>query len=309
MLTYRIAKRNPEQFQSLTGLSIEEFESLYDKVKTVYQSANEQHLSLTRRRRKHKAGRKFRHNLKNRLLLFLTWLRVYASYRVLGLLFNLDKSNICRNIKKMLPVVQKITELSLPDLKKDSKAEDLETLVQEFPQLRAIVDATEQRIRRPNDADVQKEYYSGKKKAHTQKTQIVINQESRIYHVSTSVPGKKHDLTLERESKINELLPLPIKMMGDKGYQGLQDDNPIRIIELPLRKPKGTELTTEQKEANSIISKTRIFVEHVIAHIKIFQILYQVYRHPRHIYNRIFRLIAGLVNLHKEYRLTVCASP
>jgi hypothetical protein len=309
MLTYKIAHQKPEEFRSLTGLSVEEFDQLYREVKQVYQDAEERRLARPNRLRKRGAGRKFRRDLRNRLLLVLTWLRVYPSYRVLGLLFNLDKSTICRNLKMMVSLLQQVTDMALPDVNADDVGEDdLEAILAAFPQLRAIVDATEQRIRRPKNKEVQKAHYSGKKKAHTCKTQVVVNSQGQVCHASESVPGSQHDLTLERQSKINEQLPPQIDLMGDKGYQGLQNDNPQRTVELPVRKPRGQELTDEQKTFNRILAGTRIVVEHTLAHMKIFQVLYQVYRHARDAYSSIFRLIAGLVNRHIDRRLAAATS-
>lgn len=309
MLTYETVSTKPEEFRSLTGLSVEEFDQLYSEVEQVYPAAEDRRLARPNRKRKRGAGRKFRHVLRNRLLLTLTWLRVYPSCRVLGLLFNLDKSNISRNLKIMLPVLQQVTDLALPELGPDQGEDDLEVILARFPELRVIVDATEQRTRRPKNNQVQKAYYSGKKKAHTIKTQVLVNPEGRPCHVSDSVPGSQHDLTLERQSQVNEQLAPQIKMMGDKGYQGLQNDNPKRTIELPTRKPQGQELTDEQKAANRALSVTRIVVEHVLAHVKVFQVLYQVYRHSRDAYNRIFRLVVGLVCRRIDRRLAAAASP
>jgi len=309
MLTYKTTSQKPEEFRSLTGLSVEEFDQLYREVKQVYEEAEGRRLTRPNRIRKRGAGRKFRRDLRNRLLLVLTWLRVYPSYRVLGLLFNLDKSTICRNLKMMVSLLQQVTDTALPDLDTDDAGEDdIEAILAAFPQLKAIVDATEQRIRRPKDQEVQKAHYSGKKKAHTRKTQVVVNQQGRICHVSESAPGSKHDLTLERQSKINEQLPSQVELMGDKGYQGLQNDNPQRTVELPVRKPQRQELTDEQKAFNRVLAGTRIVVEHTLAHMKIFQVLSQVYRHARHAYSSIFRLIAGLLNRHIDRRLAATTS-
>ena len=309
MLTYKTTSQKPEEFRSLTGLSVEEFDQLYRDVKQVYEEAEEYRLTRPNRVRKRGAGRKFRRDLRNRLLLVLTWLRVYPSCRVLGLLFNLDKSTICRNLKMMVSLLQQVTNTALLDLSTtDGGEDDFDAILAAFPQLKAIVDATEQRVRRPKDKEVQKAHYSGKKKAHTRKTQVVVNAQGRIGHVSESVPGSKHDLTLERQSKVNEQLPSQIELMGDKGYQGLQNDNPDRTVELPVRKPPGQELTDEQKALNRVLAGTRIVVEHTLAHMKIFQVLSQVYRHARDAYSSIFRLIAGLINRHVDRRLAAATS-
>jgi hypothetical protein len=57
-----------------------------------------------------------------------------------------------------------------------------------------VPDATEQRIQRPGDDERQRHHYSGKKKAHTRKTAIVVNERGRIRDVTHSTPGSQHDL-------------------------------------------------------------------------------------------------------------------
>src|SRR5262249_56695001 len=64
-----------------------------------------------------------------------------------------------------------------------------------FPEVRVLIDSKEQRVNRPRGYDAQKPYYSGKKKAHTVKTQVVVDPCGRIEAVSDSVPGgADHDL-------------------------------------------------------------------------------------------------------------------
>jgi len=53
----------------------------------------------------------------------------------------------------------------------------------------------------------------------------------------------------------------------DTGYQGYAPRN-TAIIQ-PTRKPRGKELTAEQKAENKVISSTRIKAEHAISGIKI----------------------------------------
>jgi len=94
------------------------------------------------------------------------------------------------------------------------------------PDQLAIVDATEQWVERAKVYATQKMFYSGKKKAHTIKTQIIVNEHGRIRDVSDSVPGSTHDLTLLRESGVKTELPAGLTVMGDTGYRGLQNDFP-----------------------------------------------------------------------------------
>ena len=72
----------------------------------------------------------------------LIWLRVYPVYNVLGFIFDLDKSNICRNLKPVLAVLheQLGDELSWPD--KHQRQKKMAQFLREFPEVAVIIDAT-----------------------------------------------------------------------------------------------------------------------------------------------------------------------
>lgn len=150
-----------------------------------------------------------------------------------------------------------------------------------------FIDATEQQINRPQKN--QKRYYSGKKKKHTLKNQIVIDANSKIRSVSKSVEGKKHDKKLYDESRIYTKQKTNIK--GNLGYYGTDS------ITVPKKKPKKIELTKEEKDFNKQFSRERIKVEHVFGKMKVFQILSQRFRNPKAKHALIFKNIAGLYNL------------
>ncbi|HXS60022.1 MAG TPA: transposase family protein, partial [Candidatus Sulfopaludibacter sp.] len=59
-------------------------------------------------------GRHFKLDVKNRFLMLLIYYRLYITYTLAGFLFDLDQSNICRDIRKIeglirlcLPISQK----------------------------------------------------------------------------------------------------------------------------------------------------------------------------------------------------------
>ena len=120
----------------------------------------------------------------------LLWLRIYPTYAVLGFLFDLHKRNAQLNVRAALQVLD-----TFEDFPFDRPAGDREKLrtaaevMAAFPQVRLVIDAKEQRINRPRDAEVQRPYYSGKKKAHTLKTQVAVDPCGRIESVSDSCPA------------------------------------------------------------------------------------------------------------------------
>jgi len=64
----------------------------------------------------------------------------------------------------------------------------------------------------------------------------------------------------------------------------------------PLKKPRKSELTDEQKQSNRELARRRVAVEHVIRCLKIFRILAERYRNRRKRFAIRFNLIAGLHN-------------
>src|SRR6266542_3734891 len=105
MLTYAFLKERPAKLRAVTGLTVAEFEQLYQEVAARYDAAEASRLDRPNRQRRRGAGRKFRAPLVDRLLLVLIWLRVYPTYEVLGLLFDLDQSRMGRQIRCLLPLL------------------------------------------------------------------------------------------------------------------------------------------------------------------------------------------------------------
>ena len=169
-LSHRLAA-----FRSLTGMTVPEFDDLYEKVKKKIEDSLLESLNKRDRQRALGAGGVYKNDVRNRLLMTIIWLRIYATYEVLGFLFDLHKSNVYRNMQPILEVLEEelADEISWPDKEKRQKMR-LAQFMKEFSDVVAIVDATEQPTQRPKDNDEQKAHYSGKKKQHTLKKQIIV---------------------------------------------------------------------------------------------------------------------------------------
>jgi len=105
--------------------------------------------------------------------------------------------------------------------------------------------------------------------------------------------GSCHDFKLY-ESSIGAAVLATVKMRADSGYQGL-----LRLhknSELPKKKPKGGELTAEEKAENRRISRERILIENINAKIKVFKITANKYRNRRKRFDLRMALICGLIN-------------
>src|SRR3954451_24265182 len=135
------------------------------------------YLSKDLRERDIGAGRPFTLDIRNRFLMLLVYCRLYITYTLAGFLFDLDQSSICQDIQKIeglvrqcLPIPQKM----YPITKRLKTPQEVEKY---FPVgFLAFTDSTEQQIPiSPADKEKRKMYYSGKKKRHTVKTQLMTN--------------------------------------------------------------------------------------------------------------------------------------
>ena len=310
MLTYTNLSKHPAAAPSLIGMSVSAFDALFAE----FEGAHHQrllHSLLTRRTKQPRqralgAGRRHRYDLRDRLLLTLFWLRVYMTYEVLGFFFGLNKTNVEDILHDCLASLESMSSfaLELPSATRQ-KLRSPKAVMDAFPDVALIVDAKEQRIQRPknnkdeegNLQDLQKPYYSGKKKAHTLKNEIDVAPDGRIEWVSESVPGgANHDLSLQRQTRSIARLDQDEAAMVDKGYDGLANDYPDRCIYAPYKARRGHPLTDEQKAYNRHLARYRIVVEHTNAQLNRFEVLKQVYRHAREGHTRIVRVVAGLVN-------------
>ena len=305
MITYEKLSRRPSAFKSLTGMSIPAFDRLFE----TFVPAHSQRMSTTPtkrggqpRKRAYGGGPHFNHGLRDRLVMALVWLKVYPTYEVLGFFFSLAKPNARFNVEEILDTLEALAEFALERPTKDrKKLRSAEAVMDAFPEVRLVIDSKEQRIRRPSGRDeegnsLQRPYYSGKKKAHTLKTQIAVRPDGLIEAVSDSVPGSTHDLTLLRKTKLLEHLEPDEGAMMDKGYDGIEKDHPTLPLSLPYKARRNRSLSDIEEACNQELSSYRIVIEHTNAQLQNFGVLAQTYRHARPKHSRTFRAVAGLVN-------------
>jgi hypothetical protein len=305
MITYDNLSRKPSAFKSMVGMDPPDFDTLYAEFAPAHLQRL-QHSPVTKRTQQPRqravgAGRKHAHDLCDRLLMALFWLRVYPTYEVLGFFFSLDPTNAEDNVKEVLSTLHTLSPFTfdLPGPERE-KLRSPQAVMEAYPDVRWVIDAKEQRIQRPKsskDDDRQKPYYSGKKKTHTIKNQIAVRPDGLIESVSDSVSGgANHDLTLLRQTGLLDRLADGEAAMMDKGYDGIRNDYPERTIYHPDKARRNHPLTEEQKEANRHLSSCRIVVEHTIAQLNKFQVLAQEFRHALGSHPLVMRVVAWLVN-------------
>jgi len=263
-------KQNPKIFSRVFGIAPDKFDELVARARPLWIKAEEKRLRHSRKIRKG-SGRKYSLTFEEMVAILLLYARAYITHAFLSALFDVDDSRICRYFARIRPAVEAI--FKLPTKKSDLSGEEI---------LKLVVDATEQRTERRKKGCG----YSGKKKAHTVKTQLVVDKDGNIIHISKTVSGNIHDKKLFDKSKVK----LPDNAKGDLAYLGTN-------IAIPAKASKLHPLTQKQKDRNKRFSRKRIVVEHVFASLKAYRILADRFRGSLANYHQYFLIVCGLRNL------------
>lgn len=296
ILTYDGVKDKKGTFRAMTSLDKEEFEELCICFKQAWEEQAERE-----GRDPSKGGRKpHLESLEDRLFFILFYLKTYPLQEVLGHLFGLSQGQANSWIHKLSLVLKEALKRKacLPTRLPE---EMLARLAEEAAQDLGI-DGTERRINRPQEEACQRQHYSGKKKAHTVKNNLVVGLEDRqIKNLSKTHEGKKHDKKICDDEGTR--FPKDSEVYRDSGFQGHKLTD-VEIHE-PTKKPRGGELSREDKEHNRLISSIRIVVEHVIAGVKRCRIVKDVFRNTTLGYDDlVMELACGLHNFRSDRRLT-----
>jgi DDE superfamily endonuclease len=146
------------------------------------------------------------------------------------------------------------------------------------------------RIRNRNNK--QKRYYSGKKKRHTLKSQVVVDKKSKVIICTSFSNGKKHDFKLFKDSGVR--WTRSTQGIVDSGYTGIKKLQSTCL--LPKKRSKNKFLTKAERQMNRDISSKRVLNENVIGRLKRFKILSDRYRNRCKRFGLRFNLIAGIQN-------------
>ena len=192
-MSYARLSRKPLLFKSFTGLYISEFDVISREIESRYEEHERKRLSKRGRQRDVGAGRPFKLKVKERFLMLLVYYRLYTTYTLSGFLFDLDQSNICRDMSIIEPLVRRCIPLPKKLYKRTRRLRTIDEVEEYFPGFKAFIDSSEQEIPRPENKRKRKRYYSGKKKKHTIKTQYMVNSEGTILlHKTGHDHGRKN---------------------------------------------------------------------------------------------------------------------
>jgi hypothetical protein len=266
-------KLSANRFKRLTGVQKRTFKQMVELVK------NEE-------KKKKKPGCPCKLRIEDQVLMTLQYLREYRTQYHIGTDWGVSESTVCRITQKIENILIRSGVFSLPG-KKELRQKEIEEKV-------VAMDVTESPIEKPKEN--QKNYYSGKQKEHTLKTQLIIDLKSKKIICLASGKGRVHDFKLFQNSgvRVGDL----IKIIADKGYQGIAKIH--KLSETPIKRKKGKKLSKEEKQYNRLLNRLRVVVEHINRRLKIFRILSSTYRNRHRRFGLRANLIAGIYNYELE---------
>ncbi len=113
-------------------------------------------------------------------------------------------------------------------------------MLEKHPEFKEVlIDATEQELSKPKDKGRRKDFYSGKRKRHTAKMQVLSTKNKLILHLCGHVAGRVSDLVLLRATGVMRRIPREeegVVVRVDRGYEGLEEEYPEVRIEKPKKR-------------------------------------------------------------------------
>lgn len=286
-------------FKAVTGVTYAEFQALLPDFEAALEKQTRQRTPI--RRRQEGGGRK--HTLltvREKLFFILFYVKCYATFDVLGWLFDVDRSQPQRWVKTYLPVLE--AALGRKAVLPARKICRVEEFLRRFPKVKDVfVDGTERPVRRPSGHEAQKPYYSGKKKGHRVKNIAVTDPSTRILVLSDTLPGHIHDKTGANAQGMFDPIPNDVPIHIDLAFLGVPKEQPEKTFSMPEKKPKGKTLSLEAKGRNRQKARRRGLVEHAVGGVKRFRAVADVFRNNLEDYaDRMMLVACGLWNLHVD---------
>jgi DDE superfamily endonuclease len=303
MIEFETLKDKPQLLSCLTGLNLAAFQELLSAFRVAYDADVAQRAQQRTHPRQRQRGAGQTGALprgEDKLVFILFYFRMYPVPMAQGFFFGRGHPQAKEWIQRLSPILKQALggELQLPE----REPQAIEQVLAECPGLEFIIDGTERPLRRPQDKQRQPQHYSGKKKRHTGKNNVLTDKRTRkIKALRPTVEGRRQDKKLADEP--NWRFPLGSKLWKDTGFQGYEPTG-VQTFQ-PTKKPKGRALSAQERLTNAAISHDRIGVEHSLGGVKVFRIVRDSFRNLRPDFDDLVMEIAcGLHNLRVDHPLT-----
>ena len=181
MLSYHKLQDRPRDFLAATGLTLEEFQKLLPAFQAAYAKLYPSERTREGKLRQRRGGggaKGVLQRFEDKLLFILVYQKTNPLQTMHALQFDLSQPQANYWIHQLLPVLQHALAALGHAPERDASRLATSPLALEGAPAAAL-DGTERRRQRPTDAQLQKEHYSGKKKTHTDKNLLLVNETDR----------------------------------------------------------------------------------------------------------------------------------
>ncbi len=189
------------------------------------------------------------------VLITLVYLRHNVAHAVVGAMFGVSADVSENSFHEVIQVLRDICPAERWDAEKKWTKKEPSWHPDTIDQV--LVDSFETPVCRPSLPEKQRKFYSGKKKRHTIKTQIITDIHGEVLAIEPGHPGPLSDKTLYEGSRAAKEYPRAARR-ADLGYVGVEE------MLLPHKRKrgkvgqKGPELTQEQKDENQYAARERV---------------------------------------------------
>jgi hypothetical protein len=297
---HQLHSLNDSNARSLFGLTRAQLgELLAAMLPALYERRHKQQLAKPNRKRAPGAGRRRSLTPTQEVLLTLVYLRHNVAHCVCGQLFSVSADKSENTFHEVVALLRDICPSERWDAEKRWKKGEPSWRPDEVDYV--LIDSFETSVPRPSEPTKQRRLYSGKKKQHTLKTQVITDKQGEILSINAGHPGPLSDKRLweKTQEKTNEksksaCFPNATKQ-ADLAYIGAK--GVIVPHKRKNRRNQKNELTPEQKDENRKRASERVYVEHGIRRIKAWKILRANYRLATGLFPMIASAVVGLIHL------------
>jgi hypothetical protein len=221
MLTYSTLQDRPREFLAATSLTHEEFARVLPAFATasaVLYPPDKTWEGKGRHRQSGGGAQGGLPQMADNLLFILVYPTTHPLQTMHGLQFERSQPQTNYWIQRLLPVLQRaLAALGMAPERDASRVAPSPLALEGAPDV--AIDGTERRRPRPTNAAQQQEQYSGKKKTHTDKNLLLVNEHTtKVVSLGPTVAGKKHDKKAADEGEIAS--PTNATLDKDTGFQG-----------------------------------------------------------------------------------------
>jgi len=237
MIEYSELKEKPREFLAVTSLTDEEFQVLLPTFERCYEVLSPLKPKARKKKKQRASGGGRRGNLSGmtqKLLFILVYQKTAPLQTLHGLQFGLSQGRVNYWVHRLLPVLQmSLQEMGMKPMRKGQEVAASIEAGEGGANL--SLDAAERLLQRPVNTEKQKKKYSGKRKTHTDKNLLLVNENTRkVVYLSETVEGKMHDKKLADKSRIS--YPKNASLTQDTGFQGYQP--PEGLVQQPKKSKK-----------------------------------------------------------------------